>query len=115
MTPIENAPPNSPESRYTQAHVQTRNCVERCIGLYKGRFLCLSKVLRYSPEKVGHIANACAILHNICVAGRLGLDFEAQLPPEDNNDIHIQVGNNPRYREGDLIRRNLLARYFRNI
>nr|CAI5841103.1 unnamed protein product [Callosobruchus analis] len=68
MTPILNPVARSPESHYTEAHIQARNCVERCIGVFKGRFLCLSKILRYSPQKVGNITNACAILHNLCVA-----------------------------------------------
>lgn len=112
MTPFQNALPNSPESRYTQAHIQARNCVERCIGLLKGRFLCLSKVLRYTPEKAGNIVNSCAILHNICLAGRLEIDIEMLPPDEDNPQVyndHVEAN-----REGHVSRRNLIARYFRN-
>ncbi|CAH2017698.1 unnamed protein product [Acanthoscelides obtectus] len=91
MTPIQNALPGSPERRYTDSHIQTRNCVERCIGVLKGRFLCLSNVLRYSPEKVGNIANACVILHNICVAARL--DFNLEMLPLQDTDNHLEQGN----------------------
>lgn len=79
MTPIVNALPGTPEYRYTQAHMHGRNCIERCIGVLKGRFLCLTKVLRYSPETVGNIVNACAILHNISLNN--GIDFDIQIPP----------------------------------
>ncbi|XP_050300187.1 putative nuclease HARBI1 [Anthonomus grandis grandis] len=113
MTPIENALPESPEGRYTQAHIQTRNCVERCIGVLKGRFLCLSKVLRYSPEMVGQIFNACGILHNLCVETRLGIDFEVPQPQEP---IYAMVPNNvaANNQEGNNARRNLINLYFRN-
>lgn len=115
MTPIENALPGTPESRYTESHIQTRNCVERCIGVLKGRFLCLSKILRYSPEKVGNIVNACAILHNICVAARLNLDLEvAPQNFEDNNDQALIFVDPQANRNGNLRRRNLIARYFAN-
>lgn len=114
MTPIENAIPESPESRYTEAHVQTRNCIERCIGVLKGRFMCLGRSMRYSPQKVGNVVNACAILHNICVAARLELDAHVPppLPPQRANiRIHNNLAIN---REGQLTRRNIIARYFTN-
>ncbi|KAJ8914912.1 hypothetical protein NQ315_016066 [Exocentrus adspersus] len=41
LTPIQNAPEGSPESRFNHAHIRARNCVERCIGLLKMRFTCL--------------------------------------------------------------------------
>lgn len=114
MTPVVNAVPGSPESRYTEAHIQTRNCIERLNGVLKGRFLCLSKILRYSPDKVGHIANACAILHNMCQAARQDIDFD--LPPHydeepmDNRLLQNQVQN----REGNIARRNLIQLCFNN-
>lgn len=112
MTPIINAAPGSPEFRYTERHIQTRNAVERCIGIFKARFLCLSKVLCYTPEKVGNIVNACAILHNICVTARLNIDFN--LPRQRNNfqdapaaPLHGNVN-----RDGIATRQNLIQRYF---
>ncbi|CAH1972321.1 unnamed protein product [Acanthoscelides obtectus] len=114
MTPIQNALPGSPERRYTDSHTQTRNCVERCIGVLKGRFLWLSNLLRYIPEKVGNIANACAILHNICVAARL--DFNLEMLPLQDTDNHLEQGNFDQRtnRDGILLRRNIIARYFTN-
>lgn len=106
MIPIGNALPNTPEYRYTQAQIRARNSIERCIGLLKGRFLCLSKILRYSPEKVGNIFNACGILHNICING--GLDFDLPIPPaedHDNNNVPIRG-------DGYISRQNLVQRYF---
>lgn len=115
MTPIANALPGSPEYRYTEAHIQARNCVERTNGVLKGRFQCLGKILRYSPEKVGYIANACAILHNMFVAARLNDDFD--IPPHEEADDydHHNVVYDPRAnREGNIVRRNIIQRYFSN-
>ncbi|XP_030747090.1 putative nuclease HARBI1 [Sitophilus oryzae] len=107
MTPIGNALPNTPEHRYTQAQIRARNSVERCIGVLKGRFLCLSKIMRYSPEKVGNIFNDCGILHNICLNGVL--DFDLPLPPpadDPDNNVFNNRG------DGHISRQNLIQRYF---
>lgn len=116
MTPIENAVPGTPQYRYTQRHINARNCIERCIGVLKGRFLCLSKILRYSPEKVGHIVNACAILHNICINGNLNIDFELPIPqPEEHhlpNVILIPFPHNLARRDGLIVRQNIINGYF---
>lgn len=112
MTPIVNANPGSPESRYTDAHIQTRNAIERCIGLYKSRFLCLSKILRYAPEKVGNIANACAILHNMCVSAEHNVDFNICLPQVDAQGLPIRPVAAYINRDGIAVRQNLVQRYF---
>nr|CAH7756740.1 unnamed protein product [Callosobruchus chinensis] len=105
----------SPESRYSEAHIQARNCVERCIGVLKGRFLCLSKILRYSPQKVGTIANVCAILHNICIAGRLEADFNIPQPLAPQQvPLHVLQDNVP-HRDGNNIRQNIIQMYFTNV
>ncbi|KAG5859782.1 hypothetical protein JTB14_031177, partial [Gonioctena quinquepunctata] len=67
LTPIVGADPNTPDGRYTESHVRTRNVVERCIGVLKAYFRCLRKdrVLHYKPDIAAKIIYACAILHNI--------------------------------------------------
>ncbi|KAG5870318.1 hypothetical protein JTB14_038401 [Gonioctena quinquepunctata] len=54
LTPIVGADPNTPDGRYTESHVRTRNVVERCIGVLKAYFRCLRKdrVLHYKPDKL---------------------------------------------------------------
>lgn len=76
MTPITNALPDTPEGRYTTALVQARSCIERCIGILKGRFRCIlgERMLRYKPRVVARIIIACVILHNICMEGRLPIN-----------------------------------------
>ena len=111
MTPIVNALPGSPEFLYTQHHIRTRVSVERCNGLLKARFRCLSsdKLLRYAPDIVGNIVNACAALHNICIRGNLQADFEVPIDQEDDNhEVEHLQGNDA----GFVARRHLIARYF---
>lgn len=112
LTPIENAAPETPEFWYTQAHIQTRNAIERCIGVLKGRFQSLNHILRYSPTQAGNFVNCCAILHNLCTAA--GLNNEFEIPQQLNilaNDIHIPYqGNIPR--QGINTRRTLINQYF---
>ncbi|VVC90610.1 unnamed protein product [Leptidea sinapis] len=45
MTPLLNPSPNA-EKRYDEAHLKTRNTVERTFGVWKRRFPCLSQKLR---------------------------------------------------------------------
>jgi len=64
---MQNAEPDTPEFRYTQAHSKARSVIERCFGLLKGVWNCLSKkrVLLYDPATAGSIINACVVLHNL--------------------------------------------------
>jgi len=73
MTPIKNQPVNTPEYNYTQAHCSARNVVERCFGVLKSTFRCLSRQrqLMYEPNIAGQIVNACAVLHNMRIKYRL--------------------------------------------
>lgn len=112
MTPILNAQQGSPQERYNSRHASARNCVERCIGVLKARFRCIlgERKLRYSPDKVGNVAIACAVLHNLCVAGHLEMPEPQQGNPEQllpvdfhNNDIHLL---------NDNTRNRLIQQYF---
>jgi nuclease HARBI1 len=55
LTPKQRQPEGSPSARYTNAHIRTRSCIERAIGMLKGRWRCLRKerALHYSPEFSG--------------------------------------------------------------
>lgn len=55
MTPKLRQPEGSPSARYTDAHIRARSCVERAIGMLKGRWRYLRKerALHYSPEFSG--------------------------------------------------------------
>lgn len=116
QTPILNAALNSPEDRFNIRHIAARNCIERCNGVLKTRFRCLlgERTLRYSPQDVGTIVNACAVLHNMCVEARLEMNevfynnFDA---PEPGNNCNVDVPQNI-LDEGRQIRANIIRLYF---
>ncbi|XP_050514882.1 putative nuclease HARBI1 [Diabrotica virgifera virgifera] len=113
MTPVQNAADGTPERRYNFRHASARNVIERCNGVLKNRFRCLlgERRLRYDPEKVGTIAVACCVLHNICVKGRLdendlSEDFLDNQVPEE---IEIRANEED---SGTRTRQLLIERYF---
>ncbi|KAB0804976.1 hypothetical protein PPYR_01946, partial [Photinus pyralis] len=111
MTPVLNALAGSAEERYNTHHASARNCIERCNGVFKQRFRCVlgERTLRYSPEKVGNIVVACAVLHNICTDARLELDVEnmERIIPNEVN-VNVQQMNE----NGRDARRILIENYF---
>lgn len=115
LTPIVDAPENSPELRYTNCHCRTRNVIERLNGVLKSRFRCLSKhrVLYYLPPTAGHIIYACAVLHNMCI--ERNLNNEEDLEDEDDdfelrvNDQHIDQNI---LLQGQRIRNRVIQDYF---
>ncbi|GLV38130.1 uncharacterized protein CBL_10097 [Carabus blaptoides fortunei] len=64
LTPIR-ASHNQAEVRYNRAHIRTRNVVERCFGVWKGRFPGLTCDLRTKLSTTLKITVATAVLHNI--------------------------------------------------
>lgn len=86
LTPLAN--PGTPgERRYNKAHIKTRNCVERCFGVWKSRFPCLQYVLRNRVQRSVVIITATAILHNIAVRRNLP-EFQYEHIPQ--NEIIIE-------------------------
>lgn len=55
------------EQRFNRAHISTRNCIERALGAWKQRFLCLGRTLRFRPRRCCIIIEATAVLHNFAV------------------------------------------------
>ena len=49
MTPVLHARTDA-ERRYNRAHIRARNWVERLFGVWKNRFLCLRRGLRFGPN-----------------------------------------------------------------
>lgn len=55
------------EKMYQQAHISTRNIIERFFGQWKKRFPCLWIGMRFRKlETVMNVIVATAVLHNIC-------------------------------------------------
>lgn len=92
MTPIQGRNISDAEEKYNRHHRKARNCIERCFGVLKSRFRCLSKerVLMYSPVLAGKIIISCIVLHNFLIENHV-TDFEffdtiGQMPDEHQNN-----------------------------
>ncbi|XP_029443008.1 putative nuclease HARBI1 [Rhinatrema bivittatum] len=89
LTPLQ-SPQTAAKKHYNEAHVSTRNMIERTFGVLKGRFRCLDHsggALQYSAEKMANIIVACCMLHNICQL--FGVDAERAPPwyPPARNQV----------------------------
>ncbi|XP_048480996.1 putative nuclease HARBI1 [Plutella xylostella] len=100
MTPIVDATPGTREALYTDMHVKTRNCVERCIGVLKARWRCLlaARMLHYKPEKAARIVNACVVLHN--VARKTGAPL-LELTPEEEEEERREAIEGQAHAQGE--------------
>lgn len=66
FTPILN-PTDVSELNYNEAHIATRNTIERCFGVWKQRFQCLLYGLPVSLANCKTLIVALAVLHNIAI------------------------------------------------
>lgn len=92
LTPL--ARPNTPaERRFNFAHSSTRMVVERLFGVWKRKFPCLSQKLRLSPDYSAVVITACAVLHNLAIEKREGVDEEPEadgfetISPNEEDDV----------------------------
>ena len=100
LTPYLN-PANDAQIHYNNIHKRTRCAVERCIGILKMRWRCLTKPIMFRPERASRIVASCAALHNFAVSHRLQLEepidehvvhqYEVQEPPANRIDARIRV------------------------
>ncbi|KAF2903393.1 hypothetical protein ILUMI_02794, partial [Ignelater luminosus] len=108
-----NAQPGTPEARYTLRHSQTRNVIEKCNGLLKMRFRCLSKQLLYHPIRVGKIIYAAVVLHNLAIDFNLNdLNDEEPLIIDNDENVPNIHNNHDVLNEGSRVRANFIRRYF---
>jgi hypothetical protein len=80
---------------FYDAHMKTRRVIENAWGLYKTRFQCAKRVLRFkNPARSAQCLKSCAILHNFFIILRDHWDYEAEEAPDDVNfDQNILVEN----------------------
>lgn len=110
LTPLLN-PQTEAERRYNRAHIKARNIVERGFGVWKSRFPCLKRGLGNALPTVSNIIVACAVLHNIAMAGN------EELPNDDDDDDDqepfVPVDPVPfRIGEGHAVRQALIHTHF---
>ncbi|KAF2892897.1 hypothetical protein ILUMI_13277 [Ignelater luminosus] len=91
--------PTTPaEQNYNNAHIQTRNCIERCFGVWKRRFACLSLGLRTKVD-------------NIAINENDTNYFEDVVVDEEVEQEVMQVNNGG----GNAVRRALIENVFANL
>lgn len=96
MKKFENDDLNDEQRNFNRRILQTRQIVERSIGVLKMRWRCIlgERKLRYSPTKIGHIIISCATLHNYLIANRFdvlhGIDHQV-LNNLMNHQINVNV------------------------
>lgn len=87
FTPILR-PRNRSEEKYNEAHIATRNTVERCFGVWKQRFQCLLFGMTCKLPNVKTTIVALAVLHNIAVDHG---DVEVECSVENNREVFGEV------------------------
>lgn len=111
LTPFQN-PTTPAEELYNARHRQIRSSVERCNGVLKMRWRCLTKPIMFQPRKASKVIAACGALHNFALAHNVELPEDVDLVNMDAanfpNDGEIQ----PRDNEGIRTRQRLVHRLF---
>ncbi|XP_064074865.1 putative nuclease HARBI1 [Vanessa tameamea] len=113
FTPILN-PHNHAEQNYNEAHIATRNVVERCFGVWKQRFQCL---LHGMPMKFGNVKTtivALAVLHNIAIVYKDTNVVEDNCEPstEELPEQPSNMDSNHRRGRNAAILQAFIARHF---
>ena len=116
LTPLVN-PVLRGERLYNEAHVRTRNVIERCFGVWKRRFPVLAYGLRLKLNTVLQVVVATAVLHNLAKDMNEG---EPPLPENINEDelnYLIAVGEagdlpDPNQNNINYFRNQLINDYF---
>ncbi|CAK1592126.1 unnamed protein product [Parnassius mnemosyne] len=111
LTPILN-PVSEAEHRYNEAHIKTRNTIERAFGVWKRRFPVVALTLRLSIPNMQAVIIATTVLHNICRNHNLTeIPSEVELPSIDNSTMpHNVIDDIPTMHRTDIINN-----YFRTL
>jgi len=101
------------EQLYNESIIRTRNCIERCFGVYKRRFPILT--LNINVSKVESVIVATAVLHNIAIdLNELVPNISTEMENLINLSFFEQVTEEQNFRPNGAneITRNTLIRYF---
>ncbi|CAG4950749.1 unnamed protein product [Parnassius apollo] len=94
------------EHRYNEAHIKTRNTIERAFGVWKRRFPIVALTLCLSIPNMKAVIIATTVLHNICRNHNLTeIPSEVELPSIDNSTMphNVVVNDIPTNHRTDLI------------
>lgn len=111
MVPF-NDPRTSAEERYNTAHKKGRCIVERCNGLLKMRFRCLTKPIMFQPTKASKIVGACGALHNFAIEKRIQLNEEIESDIIESLEIHETYRESTISSDGNRTRSDIVRRVF---
>ncbi|RZC35080.1 DDE Tnp 4 and/or Plant tran domain containing protein, partial [Asbolus verrucosus] len=114
LTPILN-PSSASEEAYNQAHILTRNSIERCFGVLKRRFPCLQIGLRVNLGLITQIIVACAALHNIYKEQNDIFEYDDQEIIEEDFDeddilLHYSQNDNVNYATRNALIATVIAK-----
>ena len=116
LTPLNNANTRE-EQLYNESQIRTRNCVERCFGVWKRRFPILATGIRLNLDRVEAVIVAAAVLHNVAISANDNLPAVNEVVNEDVN--FLQNFNQGALENHDVIdnhvRLNLINNYFANL
>ncbi|KAI4455600.1 hypothetical protein MML48_9g00005386 [Holotrichia oblita] len=92
LVPLRN-PTTPQEINYNSTIKVARSCVERCIGVLKGKFRCLlrDRTLHYTPQCARRIIMTCAVLHKI--TKQYNISDAVPLWDDIDNEQYRQLGN----------------------
>ena len=109
-------PANAAQERFNRRHKQIRSAVERCNGVLKMRWRCLTKPLMYQPPRSSRIIAACAALHNFALAHGVELPVDMDNFEDENlivnADFIVDGVLGGRDNEGIRVRQNVVDRLF---
>ncbi|XP_064629296.1 putative nuclease HARBI1 [Lineus longissimus] len=111
LTPYA-TPGNNGQNRYNMAHKSIRSAIERCNGVWKMRWRCLTKPIMFQPARASRIIAACGALHNFAIQQRV--PFNQVIDQNVMNAMEVDAGraifrNN---NEGIRARNELVRRVF---
>jgi len=112
ITPIPDAPHDTPEGLFNARQIRARNVIERCFGVLKQRFRCLLKhrVLHYNHEGAANIIHTCVVLHNICIKNNLELENDEVYYEDDEEPVVVaaEVEGNDWLTQGRNVRNQII-------
>lgn len=110
LTPIVR-PSTDAENQYNAAHRKARCIIERCNGVLKSRFRCLTKELNVSPINNSNIIMACVCLHNFARINNLADTVTLEYKDCVEEELNL-VSDEPSVNTGIDARRKLVDTVF---